>query len=168
MLNIIHSMKELAFSQLMEVYQEGNQENGQLLFPDLPEGLQLIQAQQDFYTYLSQIFFKTTDAAYYIWTEEGKYVAAVRTEPYRDGILIAALETHPSFRRYGYATKILQAVLSERGDAAVYSHVSKKNAASLQVHFKCGFEIISDTAVYIDGSISQRAYTLSVKPPKHL
>lgn len=162
MLKIIPSMKELDFSQLMDVYLEGNQENGQFLFPDMPEGLQMLHAQQDFYAYLTQVFYKTKRAAYYVWIQEDLYVAAVRTEPYRDGILISALETKPSHRGRGYATKLLHSVCNEHCGRYIYSHVSKQNAASLRVHKKCGFAIVSDMAVYIDGSVSRNAYTLKI------
>lgn len=160
MLKVISSMKELDFSQLMDVYQEANQENGRFLFPDMSEGLQLLHAQQDFYAYLSQVFFKTKGAAYYVWTRDDLYVAAVRTEPYRDGLLISALETEPSHRGNGYATSLLRALRSEHSDKTFYSHVTKQNMASLRVHKKCGFEIVSEVAVYIDGSVSRNAYTL--------
>ena len=160
MLKIIHSMKELNFSQLMDVYQEGNHEDGRFLFPVMPEGLQMIHVQQDFHAYLMQFFFKTKGAAYYVWIQGGVYVAAVRTEPYRDGLLISALETKPCHRGFGYATNLLQAVCLEHCGTNLYSHVGKQNRASLRVHKKCDFEIVSDMAVYIDGSVSRNAYTL--------
>ena len=44
MLYIARSLKELDFARLMEVYEEGNLENGEELWPELPEGLRLIRA----------------------------------------------------------------------------------------------------------------------------
>ena len=52
-------------------------------------------------------------------------------------------------------------ILKELDGKRIYSHVGKRNAASLAVHEKCGFYQISDTAAYIDGSVDSKAYTLS-------
>ena len=43
MLRITRSMGQLPFGQLMEVYAEGNLENGREFWPDLSEGQQLLQ-----------------------------------------------------------------------------------------------------------------------------
>ena len=84
-------------------------------------------------------------------------------EPYRDGLLLEALETAPGWRRMGYAVRLIQAVqqmLEQQGSVRIYSHVSKKNTASLKTHLRCGFEIYLDYAAYIDGSVNRRAHTL--------
>ena len=103
MLIIAKSFKELSFSKLMEVYLEGNLENGNELWPELSEGEQLIYAEQEFYQYLTKVFFPTHQAVYAIWEEKGKYVSALRLEPFKDGLLIEALETAPEERQKGYA-----------------------------------------------------------------
>ena len=51
-------MRELNFAQLMEVYAESNRENGDEFYPHMPEGQRLLQAEQDFYQYLRESFFK--------------------------------------------------------------------------------------------------------------
>ena len=160
MLIVAQKMKELSFGKLMEVYREGNLENGQENWPDEPAYRQIALAEQDFYQYLSEIFFRTSGAAYLIWEEQGKYISALRLEPYRDGLLLEALETLPEMRKRGFAEKLVKAALEYAGDIAVYSHVSKKNAASLRTHEKCGFEKILDYAVYADGSVNDRCCTL--------
>ena len=160
MLIVAKNLREISFGKLMDVYQEGNLENGQDRWPDEPEGRQLALAEEDFYHYLQQVFFKTDGAVYLIWEERGKYVSALRLEPYRDGLLLTALETHPQMRKRGFAKMLVEAALEYVGDVTVYSHVSKKNIASLRTHEKCGFEKILDYAVYADGSVNNRSCTL--------
>ena len=160
MLILAQSIRDLSFSKLMGVYIEGNLENAEEFYPDLPEGQKLMQAEQDFYQYLNEVFFRTSGAVYAIWEEQGAYVSALRLEPYRDGLLLEALETAPSRRRQGCGVQLIKAVQEQFPNQRIYSHVSKKNAASLRVHEKCGFRRISEYAVYIDGSVNRRACTL--------
>ena len=160
MLILAQSIRDLSFSKLMGVYIEGNLENAEEFYPDLPEGQKLMQAEQDFYQYLNEVFFRTSGAVYAIWEAQGSYVSVLRLEPYRDGLLLEALETAPPSRRQGYAEKLIRAVQEQFPNQRIYSHVSKKNAASLRAHGKCGFRRISEYAAYIDGSVNQRACTL--------
>lgn len=157
MLLVARSMPELDFSQLMAVYEEGNRENAAQLHPNLSEGQGLLQAEQDFYQYLRYEFFAAAGAYYAIWQENGKYCSALRIEPYKDGVLLEALETAPEQRRKGYGEKLMRAVLPM--EKKIYSHVSKRNAASLGIHEKCGFRRISEQAVYIDGSVNNKCCT---------
>jgi len=160
MLLVAKNMNQLHFGELMRVYSQTNRENGAQYFPNETIPRQEMLAEQDFYLYLRECFFKTPDAVYAIWAESGKYVSVLRLEPYREGFLLAGLETAPEHRRKGYARKLMMAVLAYVGEKKVYSHVSKKNIASLRVHEKCGFGIIADHAVYVDGSAQKDAYTL--------
>lgn len=156
-------MKELDFRQLMQVYIEGNRENGMEFYPDLPENQQILQAEQDFYAYLRE-FFKDSRSFYAVWAPDGAYVAALRMEPYADGLLLEALETAPEHRGKGYAKELVRqtlAMLAEREDVVIYSHVNKKNMASLAVHAACGFLRISEHAAYVDGSVLHSSCTLS-------
>ena len=164
MLYIVKNLKELDFSQLMAVYEEGNLENGAELWPELPEGLRLIRAEQAFHQYLRECFFCTPEAVYCIWQEGGRYVSALRLEPYQDGLLLEALETAPDCRRKGYAFALMEAVLGEYGAQKIYSHVSKRNKASLRTHENCGFRKVLDYAVYVDGSVRHNAVTLCREP----
>ena len=119
-------------------------------------------AEQSFYQYLKDIFFPADGAFYAIWEADGCYVSALRIEPYRDGLLLAGLETAPDHRQKGYALLLVQAVqkmLSEKGPVTIYSHVRKNNHPSRKLHEKSGFRMISDSAAYIDGSVSFRACT---------
>jgi len=167
MLIIAKSMGELSFGSLMEIYVEGNQENGSELYPQEPEPRQIALAEQDFYDYLQNDFFSREGSRYYILAEEGKYVSALRLEPYQDGLLLEALETAPWARRRGSATALIcqvQEVLRAEGRGQVYSHVSNHNAASLAVHSRCGFRKILNYAVYLDGSVDRRSQTLCWDP----
>lgn len=163
MLYLARKMPELQFGSLMAVYEEANRENGRLRWPEEPEMRQLQLAEQDFYRYLSQVFFLTSGAVYAVWKENGRYVSALRLEPYRDGVLLEALETAPEQRRRGYAAGLIRAVqekLKQEGKVRLYSHVGKRNLPSLKTHESCGFRLESDCAVYIDGSVNREAYTL--------
>ena len=163
MLHLAATMHQLDFGKLMAVYEEGNRENGRMLFPDLSENLQLLQAEQSFYQYLTESFFPLPGAVYAIWTENGCYLSALRLEPYKDGLLLEGLETAPAFRKQGYATRLIQAV-QQKLPEKIYAHVHKRNKASLAVHQKCGFQVLYDYARYIDGSVASNAYTLCYQP----
>ena len=146
MLKMVHSMKELPFGQLMQIYGERYD----------------VVSQQDFYDYLRQCFFQADGAMYALWLEDDQAVSALRLEPWRDGLLLTGLETAPDRRNRGYAICLLRAVLDwQRGqeNVRVYSHIHKQNMASIRVHEKCGFCRISDCACYLDGSVDRRAAT---------
>lgn len=160
MLILAKSLRELSFGSLMEVYEEGNRENAAEFWPGLDAAAGLLQAEQDFYQYLKEVFFPVEGAVYAVWEEKGRYLSALRLEPYQDGLLLEGLETAPTARRKGYAEKLLRAVLEAFGGRKLYSHVGKSNIPSLKVHEKCGFQIICDYAVYIDGSVNSRCCTL--------
>lgn len=164
MLIVAHSLKQLHFGKLMEIYVEGNLENGAEQAPDETEARQIQIGEDQFYQYLHDVFFMSRDCCYAVWAENGRYISALRLEPYSDGLLLEALETVPDHRRKGYAVKLIQAVQEElltQGCVTIYSHIKKTNTASLRTHEKCGFQIIKDYAAYIDGSVNNRAYTLS-------
>lgn len=162
MLILATSLRQLRFGELMEVYADSNEEKASD-WPDLPHGFALQLAEQDFRQYLNEVFFRTNGAVCAVWEASGKYVSALRLEPYRDGLLLEALETAPSVRKMGYASALIREVqryLAENGSVKLYSHVNKRNIPSLKTHEKCGFSIISDRAVYINGSVDYRSATL--------
>ena len=157
------SMKNLDFSALMDIYEEGNRQNAAELFPNESEFRGIALAEEDFRQYLRECFFTAPQAVYWVWTENGRYVSALRTEPYQDGLLLEALETKPDQRRNGHAVRLIAAVLAELPTGTMlYSHVNKKNEASLRTHMACGFERIRNYAVYADGSVMNNAYTLRI------
>lgn len=156
-------MNELNFSELMAVYAQGNEQNAEEFYPYEEKAAAILRAEDDFYQYLSQVFFRTKGAIYAVWEERSRYCSALRLEPYRDGLLLEALETRPDCRKQGFARKLLNAVLlwlQEQGSVTVYSHIHKRNTASICTHISCGFERISEQAVYIDGSITNQSCTM--------
>ena len=164
MLRIARKLSELSFSELMRIYIEGNQENGKELYPDDTEGIQLRKVEEAFYQYLTSVFFHQKESCYMIWVANGRYQAALRLEPYQDGYLLSALETAPETRRKGYATNLIKETLtylSSSESGVLYSHVSKRNAPSLAIHRKCGFQVIKDYAVYSDGSVLHNHLTFA-------
>ena len=163
-LKLSYKLNELSFGKLMEVYTESNLENGKEFWPEEPRQRQIALAEQEFYNYLQQVFFKTDGAFYVVWEQENRYLSALRLEPYRDGLLLEALETAPEQRRRGYAKALIRNVLMHAGSTKIYSHVGKRNMASLRTHESCGFRTISDFAVYADGSVNQRCFTLCYDP----
>ena len=158
----ICSMRDLQFSELMSVYEQTNREIAEDEYSHLDRNSGLIQAEQFAYQYLKDVFFQTPGAFYAVWIEKGKMVSAMRMEPYRDGWLLEGLETAPEHRRKGYATSLMQAVLQQckaEGKLPVYSHIAKKNRASICAHKKCGFICMLDYAVEIDGSLLRNSAT---------
>ena len=161
MLLLAHSLRDLRFGELMEVYAQSNEETA-MQWPNLPRGYALTLAEQDLRQYLREVFFPTAGALCAVWEEQGRYVSALRLEPYRDGLLLAALETAPDQRCRGYALMLITEVqrhLAQQGPVKLYSHIAKRNVASRKVHEQCGFRIISDHAVYINGSVDHRCDT---------
>lgn len=160
MLKLFHKLRELDFEQLMAVYEEGNRENAVEFFPDDTPDVQLERAKQSFEEYLREDFFRVPGAFYAVWEQGGEYVSALRLEPYEDGWLLEALETKPLERRKGYAAQLIAAAIEKIPNGPVYSHVGKRNAASMAVHLKCGFIKILDHAKYVDGTITHYSVTL--------
>ncbi len=163
MLYIADRLGELNFRQLMDVYEEGNLENAAEFYPRAPQNQWLLLAEQAFHQYLKECFFPTQGARYCLWLIDGRYVSALRLESYRDGLLLEALETHPSERRKGYAGALIKAVLAQYPEEKIYSHVAKKNVASIKTHESCGFRRILEHAVYADGSVLQNCCTFCSK-----
>ena len=167
MLKIFDKLQQLDMGQLMALYAEGNRENAEDLYPQLSQLEGIRRAEADFESYLRDDFFRQKGACYCIWIREGIYVSALRLEPYEDGLLLEALETHPDHRRCGYAAMLIravQALLTRQGAGAVYSHVSKRNEASMRTHLACGFSVYRDYARYVDGTVTTRSVTLRWVP----
>lgn len=162
MLVLATSLKGIRFGDLMEVYADSNKEKASD-WPNLPPMFAQELAEQELRQYLREVFFSTPGAVMALWEVHGKYVSVLRLEPYEDGLLLEALETAPTERKKGYAETLIRTVqryMAELGPVKLYSHVSRRNNPSLRVHEKCGFRIVSDSALYIDGSVDCRCYTL--------
>ena len=159
MLTVVKTISQLRFGELMEVYAESTRDNGEEFYSDRSRQEQILLAEQDFYAYLSECFFRTPNAAYYIWSENGKAVSALRLEPYQDGLLLEALETHPEHRGRGYAKLLIKSVLQTTEFEKIYVHIHRRNAPSIAVHTACGFQKILDYGVYADGSVNHYTNT---------
>ncbi len=157
------TFQELDFEALMQVYVEGNRENGEDLYPEKSPERQMELALRDCEDYLRNDFYSKKDACYWIWSEDGAYRSALRLEPYQDGLLLEALETHPEHRRKGYAKKLICAVLERLPKGTrVYSHISKRNTPSLASHLACGFYKLLDYSVDTDGERYDNQVTMTV------
>lgn len=162
MLKVYTSLYSCKPSMLMDVYSQSIGESAAELYLGLSPEQQLLEAEQDFYAFLKE-FFKVSGAVYAVWEVQGRYVAALRFEPYNDGYLLQGLETRPDSRRKGYAYMLLCAALDYLGKAGaskIYSHVAGNNIPSLSIHKKCGFQKYLDHAAFIDGSVDHRSVTL--------
>ena len=145
MLKLIRSMSDLDSEQLLAIYREHS------------------WYELDFLSYLREDFFRQPFAVYAVWVEDSVYKSAVRLEQCGDGLLLHSLETAPDNRRKGYAYNLLTHCidyLRTTNYKVIFSHISKCNRASLMLHKKCGFEMFSDSARYIDGTVTQNSCTM--------
>lgn len=145
MLKLVSSMKEVNIEQYLAVYRQ-------------PEWDSRVEDQM--LSYLQEEFFTIRGAVCALWVADGRYVSALRLEPYKDGYLITAVETALQERRKGYAKALLQAVINRFG-GPVYSHIEKSNRPSLNLHNACGFAVCSDFAVLLDGTVTNRYCTVA-------
>ncbi len=155
MLHIYTSSKELCFHKLMDLYFSEFQDAGPILY----------DAEQDFYSYLLD-FLKQDRSFYAVWEQDGKYLSALRMEPYQDGLLMEGLVTDIPHRKKGHAKALILKTLeyaASIGIKKVYSHIKKSNIASISTHIACGFSLLCDYAVYIDGSVDHHSSTYFYK-----
>ena len=157
MLAVVKNFSDLNLRELEAVYSETISNLTATQYDPFPE---------DLFAEDLRNFFSIPGAAVYLWIENGYVVSALRAEPYLDGVLISYLETAPAMRGSGFAKVLLSAViehLESHQIKCVYSHVSRKNAPSLAVHYANGFSSILDYAKLLDGTISWNYYTLQYK-----
>lgn len=162
MLRIFRRASELDFVKLKAVYRQTNALSAKKLYPREEPSLARFWAEDAFEQYIREGFFPTSGAYYAVWEEDDRYLSALRMELYRDGYLLSSLETDSDHRREGYGEKLVRAVTLEV-EKPVYAHVYKNNAASMALHQKCGFQMISDCAALLDGTVTQRACTMCLK-----
>ena len=162
LLKVVYKIRDLDISRLYDVYKESLELAARHCRFDCPENLKILYAKQDFYGYLNE-FLSDERSFYALWIVDGLYKAALRIEPYMDGLLLSGLETAPESRNLGYAKALVNAVCSEIPGvrtACVYSHVDKANLISLAVHQACGFRRLKECANYIDGSVLTSSCTM--------
>lgn len=167
MLKIITSFSDINKRMLMDIYAESNAENAPHFFPDIADKeLALEKVEQGFLQYLERDFFTCPESAYYVLEAEGKWVCALRVYKIKRGLYyLDALETHPQYRRKGYASALLQKVtdvLKAYGSFRLCDCVDKNNEASLKTHKRCGFCAVSEAGYhYLDGEADSRDYGLA-------
>lgn len=151
-------------SLLMAVYQESNKANIAHFFPELKDIDQGLQMVENAYTeWLRTDFLSKDNTTYYVWMEKGIWISALRFHQVSDtSYFIEALETHPNYRKLGYAEKLINAITEElknRGGFEIQSYTSIRNIASQKTHEKCGFVEIAGrpfdytTQEYVDNAV---------------
>ena len=166
MLNIATHFSQLRVLELMDVYASSTRLSAQARFPGLDISEAVLRIEEEMIDYLQNDFFRTKGAFCAMWEEYGTYVSALRMEPYEDGFLLSGLETASDVQNRGYAGMLICAVLEKMPpDVPVYSHVARRNRASLHVHKKYGFQTLFHYAVYLDGTRDAGSDTLIFKKP---
>ena len=149
MIKRIEKYSDLDERKLMDIYAESNYENTDYFFPDEKDkAVAVRQVEQGFCGFLKDEFYANEGNEYWILDENGIWVSALRLSLIENGLYyLEALETSPKCRKHGYATTLLGGVLEElkkQGPFRICDCISKRNTASLRVHEKCGFKIVSD------------------------
>ncbi len=134
--------------RLMDLYAEGNRENAEEFFPDDDMQTGIGKVEEEFLDFLKNDFMPKPENTYWVHEENGVYLSALRLTEL-DGRLfyLEALETHPDFRRKGYARKLLTEVidaLKAGGPFRICDCVGKRNTPSVGTHKKAGFRIVSE------------------------
>lgn len=160
MVKIITRYDQLNMRQYLDVMEDSIHADAEIIWFHRPIESAILCEEQSVRSYLLNHFFGKEDCVCLVWEEDGVYVSALRMEPFRDGLILTALETKPDCRRRGYAQKLVQSAMEYAAGRKVYAHISKKNKASLALHKKAGFQKILDHAVYLDGDISTSSITM--------
>lgn len=172
MLIEITSYNDIDARKLMDIYAESNRENVDYFYPDMPDKTAaLALVEENFLKFLKTDFFVRPNSTYYILEEKGVWVSALRLSIVEDcecrRYYLEALETNPSFRLKGYASKLLHEVigrLKAGGPFVLCDCVSKRNEPSLRTHLKCGFQIVSEEGFdYLQNEVDPRCYALEYR-----
>lgn len=134
---------------LMAVYKESNKKNISYFFPEIQDEKQGLNMIEEEYTkWLRDDFLKSKNTFCYVWIENDLWVSSLRLHCIDSKIyFIEALETHPEYRKKGYAEKLINGIidrLKENGDFEIHSYTSITNIASQKTHKRCGFLILDE------------------------
>jgi GNAT superfamily N-acetyltransferase len=162
MLILFTSTNTLDFTQFMEVCRQSNLQKGSRDYPSYSQYDQVRLAESELCDYIRD-GFRSGSVICAAWAPEGRYKAVLRLEKYMDGYLICGLETLLQERRKGYARSLITAVLESFPNSSFYAHIYSQNIASVQTHVRCGFQRLLDHAVFLDGSVSTKAFTYYTK-----
>lgn len=151
--------------KLMDVYHESNTENIDYFYPDaVDKNDALRKIEQNFLGLIRNEFLDGRNR-YMVLECDGLWVSALRLYWVKDRFYyIEALETHPGYRKKGYASQLLSDVLNtlkKQGSFTVCDCVHKTNVASVATHLKCGFVISNDVGYdYLQNSTNDRNYSM--------
>ena len=140
MLIVARKLSELRFSALTELYE-----------------IESLQKEQDLYAYLREELFPRGMCC--IWQAQGRYVSALRLQPWGDGWLLEGLQTHSAYRRNGYGKQLVTEALRDLNLPKVYVHIQRNNVASVSLHIACGFQKCKHSRRYPSGSRKLCGYT---------
>ncbi len=169
MLLRITAFRDIDERRLMDVYAESNAENALEFFPDEADrAAALRQVEDGFLDYLKTGFFRRPEASYWILSEDGVWLCALRSCRVAGSLYyLEALETRPDSRGQGCAERLLSGVLDvmkKEGPFRLCCSVGKKNAASLRAHEACGFQIVSDEGWdYLRDTANPRSFGLAYR-----
>ncbi len=156
--------------KLMDLYAEGNRENAEEMYPGLPISEGVACVERDFLDFLQNDFYRKPENTYWVAEENGVWISALRLNKISDGFwYLEALETHPAYRRKGYAKTLLSGVLDRlkaNGPFVVRDCVYKGNEASIRTHLACGFCIASEAGTdYLRGGFADWEYGMLYSCP---
>lgn len=166
MLHKITSYSQLDPRKLMDLYEEGNRENIPYVYPDSTnEEESLKKMEEGFLSFLEDEFFTQEKNICWVLEENGAYISSFRLSEVKERFFyLEALQTHPDFRRQGFASKLLNSVIAElqkEGSFTICDCVRKTNVASLQTHKKCGFQVVSEEGFdYLDNTSNPKNYSM--------
>ena len=158
--------------KLMNLYAESNIENVDYFYPNMADKTAaLALVEEGFLNYLKTDFFVRPNATYYILEEEGNWVSALRISLVENSecrrYYMEALETHPSSRHKGYASRLLVeviATLKHGGSFILCDCVSKHNEPSFKTHLKCGFKIATNEGFdYLQNETDLHSYGMEYR-----
>ena len=145
-----------------EVYGESNLLNVKWENPELENFAEALCEYEKGYMDYVKSFLEMEQNRYYILEIDGQWLSALRLTRIADFNYLEALETAKEYRGKGCGTKIIQeliTLLAQRGKTIIRRNVSKKNAASIAVHEKCGFAIEHENGInYLNGEQRDSVY----------
>lgn len=150
---------------LMSIYKENNKKNIHCFFPKIhneDQGLKMVE--EEYTKWLRDDFLKSKNTVCYVWVENDVWVSSLRFHCVANKVyFIEALETHPEYRRRGYAEKLINSIidrLKENDNFEIRSYTSITNVASRNTHNRCGFLTLDEkpfdytTQEYVDNAVS--------------
>lgn len=172
MLLTMTDLSEIDRCQLMDVYREANLENAAYFEPKTQDFTQAVRRCEDrFWSFLQQSFFTGLGRAYWVLEQNGVWVSALRTTEIEPRLFyLEALETHPDYRRQGFASALLRGLLQSlaaNGPFELRDCVRRTNLPSIRAHLNAGFVIAADPGYdYLSSEYQLQCYGMCYLEPK--